>query len=310
MRVSPARGGNAEGKGGPTTSDWSWLPKSALQLPHRTSFIAHQNTRIPFHNPDSPSHPHSRSSPKSKPPTEQPSYSPLTHPSTSQSSSSATAYVAIAIAHDETIAVSKTDTRWVPNRHRAGGQSANRFKRSREKWAREFFDKSARLAAERFNSLPPPHRPPNLRRRQTRHQPIPPTSQPPQQPLRPHPHPTPKPPPPKPQRPKTSHPPSLVLHNLRTRRQHKNLTQFPLAAVTSATTAHLHARWTGFTPKRFRNGKFRHELKITIIFLVRRPIIVSGVWSTNLRAPGCNVVRNAHKEAVERLTAQFVKIRA
>ena len=63
-------------------------------------------------------------------------------------------YVAIAIAHDETIKVSKTDTRWVPNRHRAGGQSANRFKRSREKWAREFFDKSARLATERFNAYP------------------------------------------------------------------------------------------------------------------------------------------------------------
>ena len=63
-------------------------------------------------------------------------------------------YVAIAIAHDETIIVSKTDTRWVPNKHRAGGQSANRFKRSREKWAREFFDKSARLATERFTTYP------------------------------------------------------------------------------------------------------------------------------------------------------------
>ena len=61
-------------------------------------------------------------------------------------------YVAIAVAHDEAIVVSKTDTRWVPNRHRAGGQSANRFKRSREKWAREFFDKSARLAEERFEA--------------------------------------------------------------------------------------------------------------------------------------------------------------
>ena len=63
-------------------------------------------------------------------------------------------YVAIAIAHDETIIISKTDTRWVPNKHRAGGQSANRFKRSREKWAREFFDKSANLATERFNVYP------------------------------------------------------------------------------------------------------------------------------------------------------------
>ncbi|MCY4474601.1 MAG: Vms1/Ankzf1 family peptidyl-tRNA hydrolase [Chloroflexi bacterium] len=61
-------------------------------------------------------------------------------------------YVAIAIAHDETLVLTKTETRFVPNKHRAGGQSANRFKRSREKWAREFFDKSARLAEERFGA--------------------------------------------------------------------------------------------------------------------------------------------------------------
>ena len=63
-------------------------------------------------------------------------------------------YVAIAIAHDETLVLTKTETRWVPNRHRAGGQSANRFKRNREKWAREFFDKSARLAQDRFSTYP------------------------------------------------------------------------------------------------------------------------------------------------------------
>ena len=61
-------------------------------------------------------------------------------------------YVAVAVAHEETLVVTKTETRWVPNRHRAGGQSANRFKRSREKWAREFFDKSARLAEDRFGA--------------------------------------------------------------------------------------------------------------------------------------------------------------
>ena len=45
-------------------------------------------------------------------------------------------------------------SRWVPNKHRAGGQSANRFKRSREKWAREFFDKASRLTTERFGDYP------------------------------------------------------------------------------------------------------------------------------------------------------------
>ncbi len=63
-------------------------------------------------------------------------------------------YVAIAVAHDETLMLTKTETRWVPNKHRAGGQSANRFKRSREKWAREFFDKSATLAHDRFSTYP------------------------------------------------------------------------------------------------------------------------------------------------------------
>ena len=63
-------------------------------------------------------------------------------------------YVAIGIAFDETLQVTKTDTRWVPNQHRAGGQSANRFKRSREKWAREFFDKASRLTIERLRAYP------------------------------------------------------------------------------------------------------------------------------------------------------------
>ena len=63
-------------------------------------------------------------------------------------------YVAVGIAHDENLVISKTESRWVPNKHRAGGQSANRFKRSREKWAREFFDKASRLATERFGDYP------------------------------------------------------------------------------------------------------------------------------------------------------------
>ena len=48
-------------------------------------------------------------------------------------------YVAVGIAHDENLVISKTESRWVPNKHRAGGQSANRFKAfSREVGARVF----------------------------------------------------------------------------------------------------------------------------------------------------------------------------
>ena len=147
-------------------------------------------------------------------------------------------YVAIAIAHDETIIVSKTDTRWVPNKHRAGGQSANRFKRSREKWAREFFDKSARLATERFTTYP--HHIDHLifggdkhvpQRRGGHNQPIPRSRNTPQQPLRPHPPTPPKHPPPKPQRPKRRRPSNLVIHHLRTRRTtQKSIKSFPIPA--------------------------------------------------------------------------------
>ena len=153
VRVSPARGGNAEGKGGPTTSDWSWLPKSAHNSPTGLALL-HTKT------PDSQFTPRLAIAP------------PFPIQSETETTDRETllqsidpplhvaiiliryGYVAIAIAHDETIVISKTDTRWVPNRHRAGGQSANRFKRSREKWAREFFDKSARLATERFSAYP------------------------------------------------------------------------------------------------------------------------------------------------------------
>ena len=129
-------------------------PQIRFELPHRIGILIHQN------NPDTPYEPRLAIAP------------PFPIKSETQTTDRETllqsidpplhvaiiliryGYVAIAIAHDETIIVSKTDTRWVPNRHRAGGQSANRFKRSREKWAREFFDKSARLATERFTTYP------------------------------------------------------------------------------------------------------------------------------------------------------------
>ncbi len=134
-------------------ADFPWLPKSALNSPTGLAFLYTKT-------PDTPYQPRLAIAP------------PFPIRSETQTTDRETllqsidpplhvaiiliryGYVAIAIAHDETIIVSKTDTRWVPNKHRAGGQSANRFKRSREKWAREFFDKSARLATDRFNAYP------------------------------------------------------------------------------------------------------------------------------------------------------------
>ena len=143
---SPSRRDRAEG-----ASDWSWLPKSASNSPTGLAFLYTKT-------PDTRYQPRLAIAP------------PFPIQSKVETTDRETllqfidppfhvaiiliryGYVAIAIAHDETIVVSKTDTRWVPNRHRAGGQSANRFKRSREKWAREFFDKSARIAEERFGT--------------------------------------------------------------------------------------------------------------------------------------------------------------
>ncbi len=148
--ASPARGGNAEGKGGPA---WSWLPKSALNSSTGLAFLYTKTDNTPYQPrlAIAPPFPIKSEVETTDRETLLQSIDPPLHIAIILIRYG---YVAIAIAHDETIIVSKTDTRWVPNRHRAGGQSANRFKRSREKWAREFFDKSARLATERFSTYP------------------------------------------------------------------------------------------------------------------------------------------------------------
>ena len=135
------------------SSDWSWLPKSALNSPTGLAFLYTKTDDNPYQPrlAIAPPFPIKTEVETTDRETLLQSIDPPLHVAIILIRYG---YVAIAIAHDETIKVSKTDTRWVPNRHRAGGQSANRFKRSREKWAREFFDKSARLAAERFAAYP------------------------------------------------------------------------------------------------------------------------------------------------------------
>ncbi len=65
-------------------------------------------------------------------------------------------YYAVGVANDETLTVTKTGSRYVRGGHRAGGQSANRFKRNREKWMREFFDEACDVARTRFAQSPGP----------------------------------------------------------------------------------------------------------------------------------------------------------
>lgn len=65
-------------------------------------------------------------------------------------------YYAVGVAKDEDLTITKTGSRYVKGSHRAGGQSANRFKRNREKWVREFFDEACEVARTRFAESPGP----------------------------------------------------------------------------------------------------------------------------------------------------------
>ena len=169
-RVSPVHGGNvrrtkgaqgAVGQSQPITKinvisgsdNWHWLPKSALNSPTGLAFLYTKTDDTPYQPrlAIAPPFPIATETETTDRETLLQSIDPPLHVAIILIRYG---YVAIAIAHDETLVLTKTDTRWVPNKHRAGGQSANRFKRSREKWAREFFDKSARLATERFNTYP------------------------------------------------------------------------------------------------------------------------------------------------------------
>ena len=141
------------GGGPPGQSDWSWLPNSARNSPSGLAFLYTKTSDFTY-TPQlaiAPPFPIQSETETTDRETLLQSIDPPLHVAIILIRYG---YVAIAIAHDETPIVTKADTRWVPNQHRAGGQSANRFKRSREKWAREFFDKSARLAQERFAAYP------------------------------------------------------------------------------------------------------------------------------------------------------------
>jgi peptide subunit release factor 1 (eRF1) len=61
---------------------------------------------------------------------------------------------AVGIAEDGKLVVTKTGSRYVKNQHRKGGQSSNRFRRGREKWIRELFDKAGEEASVRFRDYP------------------------------------------------------------------------------------------------------------------------------------------------------------
>jgi hypothetical protein len=57
---------------------------------------------------------------------------------------------AVGVADDEKIVASKTGTRYVKGRHRAGGQSQRRFERNREVWIARLYGQLCKTATERF----------------------------------------------------------------------------------------------------------------------------------------------------------------
>ena len=57
---------------------------------------------------------------------------------------------AVGVLRGETLVASKTDTRYVKNRHRKGGSSQRRFERSRERLVRELFDKTCDISRQLF----------------------------------------------------------------------------------------------------------------------------------------------------------------
>ena len=58
---------------------------------------------------------------------------------------------AVGVLRGESLVATKTDSRYMKNRHRAGGQSQRRFQRSRERLIRELYDKTCEITRTVFS---------------------------------------------------------------------------------------------------------------------------------------------------------------
>ena len=61
---------------------------------------------------------------------------------------------AVGVLRGETLVATKTDSRYMKNRHRAGGQSQRRFERSRERLIRELYDKTCQVTRDDLRPVP------------------------------------------------------------------------------------------------------------------------------------------------------------
>ncbi len=60
---------------------------------------------------------------------------------------------AVGVVNGDKLVASKTGSRYVKNRHRAGGSSQHRFERSRERLVRELFDAACKIAGDVFGQV-------------------------------------------------------------------------------------------------------------------------------------------------------------
>ena len=130
---------------------WEWLPRAARESPAGLALVEHYDVGQRHEIAVAPPFPITDAS-------EDDGLSALrTHmaqPATVGIILLRLGYYAIGVARDQTLVVTKTGSRYVKGSHRAGGQSANRFRRNREKWIREFFDEACEVARTRFAQSP------------------------------------------------------------------------------------------------------------------------------------------------------------
>ena len=142
LRMAPP-GGDIDG--------WDWLPRAARESPAGLALVEHFGDGQRHEFAVAPPFPIATAS-------DDDDLSPLrTHlfqPVTVGIILLRLGYYAVGVAKDEDLTITKTGSRYVKGSHRAGGQSANRFKRNREKWVREFFDEACEVARTRFAQSP------------------------------------------------------------------------------------------------------------------------------------------------------------
>ena len=144
LRMTPPEG---------DTSGWDWLPRGAQESPAGLALIEYYDGGQRCQSAIAPPFPITTTS-------EVDEFLPLRahlfRPVTVGMILLRLGYYAVGVARDEELVVTKTGSRYVKGSHRAGGQSANRFKRNREKWIREFFDEACEVVRTRFAQSPGP----------------------------------------------------------------------------------------------------------------------------------------------------------